>query len=209
MYHEVSMMQFVRPLCGARLKQSDGRCRRWPVRGRTRCRLHGGLSTGPRVHRSRDVSAAVVGRRRWLERMKRAKAEGRIAKIPCGRIPGRRMWEPIEISRARVCAMNEIAVMDKRRNEAPQLFDDNRLLALRLIRHILSLPNAREEFDSDLAHHRRLTLQANAAQSVLVCSIRVDDSALRAQQHEDWLEAFNKKLAEAEANLLKRRQERN
>ena len=33
-------------------------------------------------------------------------------------------------------------------------------------------------------------------------SIKVDDEGLRHQQHQDWLEAFNKKLAAAEAKLL-------
>jgi hypothetical protein len=33
-----------RELCGARLRSGKGLCRRRPVRGRTRCRLHGGKS---------------------------------------------------------------------------------------------------------------------------------------------------------------------
>jgi len=34
----------------------------------------------------------------------------------------------------------------------------------------------------------------------------VDDAGLRHQQHEDWIEAFNKKLDEAQAKLPKPRQ---
>src|SRR5215831_1548908 len=101
--------------CGARVKQGDGYCRKWPVPGRTRCRLHGGLSAGARIYRARDVSAAVAGRRRWLERKRAEKAAGLIAKIPCGRIPGRRSWEPIEVSRARAWVSDQIraVIMDQ------------------------------------------------------------------------------------------------
>lgn len=34
--------------CGAKTRQGLP-CRRWPIAGRRRCRLHGGLSTGPRT----------------------------------------------------------------------------------------------------------------------------------------------------------------
>jgi hypothetical protein len=55
------------------------------VPGKTRCRFHGGLSTGPRTSEGkvRAVAAMVEGRRRWVERMK---AEGR--KFPGGRKVG-------------------------------------------------------------------------------------------------------------------------
>ncbi|WP_404811487.1 HGGxSTG domain-containing protein, partial [Acidithiobacillus caldus] len=33
--------------CMARTR-SGGQCQRYPVPGKTRCRLHGGLSTGPK-----------------------------------------------------------------------------------------------------------------------------------------------------------------
>jgi hypothetical protein len=101
--------------------------------------------------------------------------------------------------------MDEIRETEKRRSETAALFGELGLRALQVIHHILTLPNDRGSFDSDLAHHRRLTLQANAARSMVANSIRVDDASLRHQQHEDWLEAFNKKLDEAEAKLPKRR----
>lgn len=34
--------------CGAKAKGTGKPCRQWPVKGKTRCRFHGGLSTGPR-----------------------------------------------------------------------------------------------------------------------------------------------------------------
>jgi hypothetical protein len=55
------------------------------VRGNKRCRLHGGLSTGPRTPdgKARTVAAMVEGRRRLLERLK---TEGK--PVPWGRKRG-------------------------------------------------------------------------------------------------------------------------
>ena len=78
--------------------RSSGRCRNWPVRGKKRCRLHGGLSTGPKTSegKARTVAAMVEGRRRLLEKLK---AEGK--PVPWGPKEGRR--EPI-CRRAPACA---------------------------------------------------------------------------------------------------------
>jgi len=58
------------------------RCRLHPVPGCTRCRFHGGLSTGPRTEagKARTIAAMVAGRDRWIARM-RAQGEP----IGCGR----------------------------------------------------------------------------------------------------------------------------
>src|SRR5690348_8069658 len=201
-------MPIARPRCGARLKQGGGHCRKWPVRGRTRCRLHGGLSTGPRVYRARDMSAAAAGRRRWLERMKRAKAEGRIAKIPCGRISGRRKGEPIEVSRARAMVKREMAKLPARMERPfaelnpPEMLEALTPKALCKMAEILDLPTDLDSLGGDvMLQHRRYRLQAEVAQSITAARIKVDDASLRHQQHDYWLEAFNKKLAEAEAKL--------
>jgi hypothetical protein len=65
--------------------RASSRCRNWPVRGKKRCRLHGGLSTGPRTveGKARTIAAMVEGRRRLLERLK---AEGK--PVPWGRKKG-------------------------------------------------------------------------------------------------------------------------
>jgi hypothetical protein len=65
--------------------RSSGRCRNWPVRGKKRCRLHGGFSTGPKTSegKARTVAAMVDGRRRLLEKLK---AEGK--PVPWGRKRG-------------------------------------------------------------------------------------------------------------------------
>ena len=60
--------------CGAMAKHADAfrvrgrRCRNWPVPGRTRCRFHGGLSTGPKTPEGKAavVAAMQEGRRRRI-----------------------------------------------------------------------------------------------------------------------------------------------
>jgi len=53
--------------CGARTKQPDHHaCRNIPEPGRTRCKWHGGMSTGPRTVEGRD-RIAEAQRRRWAE----------------------------------------------------------------------------------------------------------------------------------------------
>jgi hypothetical protein len=61
------------------------RCKKWAMRGSKRCRLHGGLSTGPKTFegKARTVAAMVDGRRRLLEQLK---AEGK--QVPWGRKRG-------------------------------------------------------------------------------------------------------------------------
>jgi hypothetical protein len=100
-----------RRYCDARCKSSLNNiyCRNWPVPGKTRCRFHGGLSTGPRTAhgKERAVAAMVEGRRRWVERMK---AEGK--KFPGGRKAGVR-WTTAAM-RARAAA----------EEQAPRTLDD-------------------------------------------------------------------------------------
>ena len=82
--------------CGAMCKARRNRydlsrrqrlCKNSPVAGRTRCRFHGGASTGAITPegKARSIAAMVEGRRQWLERMQ---DEGK--KIPCGRKAGDR-----------------------------------------------------------------------------------------------------------------------
>jgi hypothetical protein len=76
--------------CGAKLHRKFATCRRWPVPGRTRCRLHGGLSTGARTPegKARVLAALIEGRQRWLEEMRAMKKAGLIARFPGGRKSG-------------------------------------------------------------------------------------------------------------------------
>ena len=60
-----------RPLCGARTRKGTP-CQARCVDGRERCRLHGGLSTGPRTAEGRE--AIAESNRRRAERRREEKA---------------------------------------------------------------------------------------------------------------------------------------
>jgi hypothetical protein len=74
-------------MAGEFRKLMRSRCRNWALPGSTRCRLHGGLSTGPLTPEglARTVAAMKVGRARWVAKLK---AEGK--PIPAGRKKGGR-----------------------------------------------------------------------------------------------------------------------
>jgi glucans biosynthesis protein len=73
-------------LCGA--KTRDGQqCTAAAVPGQTRCRIHGGAGGRPPgiPQHPNTRAAAIVGRARWVERMRAAKAAGLIERFPNGR----------------------------------------------------------------------------------------------------------------------------
>ena len=74
-------------MAGEFRKLMRSRCRNWALPGSTRCRLHGGLSTGPLTPEglARTVAAMKAGRARWVAKLK---AEGK--PIPSGRKKGGR-----------------------------------------------------------------------------------------------------------------------
>ena len=63
-----------RSRCDARTR-SDNPCRKYPIAGKRRCRLHGGLSTGPRTAEGRArIAAAQFKHGRYVNwRARRAK----------------------------------------------------------------------------------------------------------------------------------------
>jgi hypothetical protein len=86
--------------CGARVRHRRGFCGKWPVPGKTRCRFHGGRSTGPLTEdgNARSLAAMRAGQQRWLADMHAKKVAGEIDRFPVGRKSGPRwvtprMWE--------------------------------------------------------------------------------------------------------------------
>jgi len=148
-----------------------------------------------------------AGSQRWYAERRARKAAG-LAVVRMGRLPGRRKNEPIQISRARA-AMDDIVKRLPVAGDEPfeampvaEQFDALRRDALLKMREVLHLPTDLATLDGDrMAQHRRYRLQLEAAQTIINGSIKLDDASLRHQQHEDWLEAFNKKLDEAQAKL--------
>jgi hypothetical protein len=104
--------------CGAKLHRKLAACRRWPVPGRTRCRLHGGLSTGARTPegKARVLAALIEGRQRWLEKMRAKKEAGLIARFPGGRKSGYRWVTP----RMRQREMEVLRAATMRRGMTPE-----------------------------------------------------------------------------------------
>jgi hypothetical protein len=88
-----------RKRCGALNRQLHGRkgpiCKQWAMTGKTRCRMHGGASTGPRTveGKARVVAAMVDGRCKWIARLR---DEGKPA--PCGRKKGAE-WMTVGMAR--------------------------------------------------------------------------------------------------------------
>ena len=82
--------------CGARVRHRAGFCRNWPVPGKTRCRFHGGCSTGALTDegKARSLAAMRAGRQRWHEEMRAKKASGEIERFPGGRKAGPRWVTP-------------------------------------------------------------------------------------------------------------------
>lgn len=117
------------------------------------------------------------------------------------RIKGRRKWEPIAISRARVIVNREIA---EAKNAAADLFDELRVKSLEVVKNVLELPNDLEHFNGDhLAHHRRISLQLGAAQRHIEQTIRVDETQLRTEQAANWMDLLRQKMETAQAKLPK------
>src|SRR6516165_5532792 len=85
-----------RQRCGARTRHRHGFCRKWPVPGKTRCRFHGGCSTGAITEdgKARSLAAMRDGWQRWLEETRAKKAAGEIDRFPGGRKSGPRWVTP-------------------------------------------------------------------------------------------------------------------
>src|ERR1700756_4029439 len=79
LWHDgLGMSLYATLICGARRAHGRGICRNHPLKGHWRCKFRGGPSTGARTPegQARVTAAMVAGRRRWVEMMRRAKAEG-------------------------------------------------------------------------------------------------------------------------------------
>lgn len=132
--------------CGARNKKTieimpDGRakslnprCKNWAM-ANGRCRLHGGLSTGPKSAEGKAAVARAMhaGRRLWIAQLK---AQG--LKIPGGRRPGADWFTPA--MKARAEQATESTPVQTHPNphlkDATTCFEAARLAALSLIRKI-------------------------------------------------------------------------
>jgi len=99
-------------------RHDGGVCRNWAVRGKNVCRLHGGLSPGRQGPRDAEHMRKLrSGSQRWYA-FRQARKAGGLPIRRMGRIPGRRNWEPIEVSRARASAKDEMkAILDNTKRD--------------------------------------------------------------------------------------------
>jgi hypothetical protein len=149
----------------------------------------------------RTIAAMVVGRKRWLEGMQRAKALGLIDKIPTGRRrPGVRKASTKAIARAHAWVAAERErwpVLETKPfdelSEAEQ-WDVLQAKALDTLREILSLP---DDPGSSKPRHvqNRMRLKANAALYVMRLQARVDPDRLRHRSQPDLLDQMRERLA--------------
>ena len=160
--------------------------------GKAVCWHHGGRSNGGN-YGPRDLTAMYAGRARWWAQWRENGDRNLFS------VKGRRRWEPIEIARARLRVNEEIAAIEARAAEPgtpAAMFDELRLLSLKMARHILTLPNGLDDFGGDAdQQHKRLVLQARMTESIISDSIKVDDNALRHQERADTLSLIRERMA--------------
>jgi hypothetical protein len=156
------------------------------------------------VGKARAVAAMVAGRRRWVERMRELKKAGVIEKIPGGRkpkTPSPRKSDKV-IERARAVVASEGARLpalakSEARNWAKKTHAEKLGTltgqALDKTREILELP-------CDPDNLKLLSIQKDAALSIIAAQVKVDETQLRARNEE--------KHNRARAEILRRLEQR-
>jgi hypothetical protein len=107
--------------CGARVRHRRGFCRKWPVPGKERCRLHGGRSAGALTDdgKARSLAAMRAGRQRWLEETRANKAAGEIARFPGCRKSGARWVTPRMRQERAAARIQQLREEEVRRSPSP------------------------------------------------------------------------------------------
>jgi hypothetical protein len=184
------------------------------MRGRQRCKWHGGCSTGPRTAEglARTLAAARAGRERWKEQMLRAIAMGEIERFPGGRPKGSkgkpkgkmtvpRKAQPTAPAAAPVPPVPITDDMTKRaelvewNGKTPfQKLGALTAKALDMCNTILSLPLADEN------NPRLLSAQKDVALSLLMLQFKVGEAAAereaREHQRQEILAGIARQVAE-------------
>src|SRR6476646_5784135 len=94
--------------CRAR-RHGGAACGNWAMKGKRVCKFHGGLSPGRQGPRDPEhLRKLREGSQRWYAERRARKAAG-LPVRRMGRIPGRRRWEPIQISQVRAMVNQEMA----------------------------------------------------------------------------------------------------
>jgi hypothetical protein len=145
--------------CGARVRHRHGFCRNWPVPGKERCRLHGGLSTGALTDegKARSLAAMRAGRQRWHEGMRAKKAAGEIKRFPGGRKSGARWITPRMRELRQIEAMRRVQdARDARPPSPPRRRGRPTIIAraqAQILRTLAQLPKSSPWLASLAPHH--------------------------------------------------------
>ena len=189
--------------CGAR-NRSGNPCRRPRAPNHARCHLHAGRPRGTPEHPA-SRAARLEGRRRWVERMRLAKAQGLIEKFPNGRKQGVRVAvtdrvrspNPPEARRQRMAeraidmAVKELpASLGKPPEEASdaELFADNFRESLLFNREVLKRPI---NWDDEKLMDRKERIAATTQ----TAAIRVKIAELRPPASDTVVERLMQKVA--------------
>jgi len=170
-----------RRICGARTRSGD-RCHLEALSGKTRCRQHGAAGGRPPgiPEHPNSCAARLEGRRRWVERLRAAKARGEIERFPGGRrargLPplsreptirrAQRLLEA-EVAKKKVAGDGAVPRVWETLSKAAKL-SHNADLALDCARQIL-------ELGVDPSDPKLLSIVKETALSVIAAQIRLDE----------------------------------
>jgi hypothetical protein len=182
----------MRLFCGARTRRG-GRCRQHPVRGRRRCRMHGGHShgAGPRLIWQPGLEAAWVARRAYIERLH---AQG--LRHPGGRPPGRKKVLTImaEGEKTGVAALEALPAVAREAQLSPLLVEGLeealhlQVDTIRMVRQVL-------ERDGEHANLKLLDLGNQTGAALCRLGMRAAENELRGRPSD----ALGELLAEIRA----------
>ena len=200
-------------ICGAR-RPNGSLCQATPVAGKRRCKFHGGKSTGSRTPEGKAATMAGMqaGVERWREKVRAQIAAGLIDRFPggkrkAGQAPAARSGDR-DIDRARAVIRETEPDRPREAGERPNLglplvplvpwsdqSPSEKLatltdMSLDKIRAIVSLP-------LDTENMKLMSVQKDAAISMLTVQTRVDENCLRARRT-DMLPELLRRLAAAE-----------
>lgn len=183
--------------CGARLRNKGGiRCRQWPVKGKRRCRLHGGHALrGRRMPYEWYIEHTRYMTRRRLEHQARRRELKRAGLTWCISYSGKR-WAHManrthmrqnEIKAARNLVMEQIKNLPAASTKPWDQQDDGEKLrtltgkALEQKRRLFDMPIAVDDEGkpATMLDVKLLALQEAGSTAILGMQIKVDEGALR------------------------------
>jgi hypothetical protein len=194
------------PRCNARRINGGGlRCRAWALKGKTRCKRHGGATTPHKTPEShaRSIAAKEAGFQRYVQRMRDAKAMGIITEMPWqgwNRPKGLHTLAQRNMKEAAMAIIEkEIAtlpVVEKplEQQTMGELLATNARKGLLKAHHILSI-----ECEDD--NYKLMSIQKDLIATTLTAQVRVDESVMR-RQSADRLPELLKRIQAIKAESL-------